>query len=244
MQKGAKILGLFLLGLVFTSMLIGVVEAKTILDSLKEGAAGLFAGSVSQDTQSYIAKILLIFLVALLVYAISAALPFVPDNEVIRWAVSIIVAILSFLFVSLENIKYLMVNYEALGIALTTFLPLIILLVFTAEFREKEKPGIACPVNKLILILFALYIGFRWLTVDYAGENPPALAYAYPLTLVITLIWIALEGAFAKWWRKEKTTAQAEAAGQVIDQAAAGAATLAAVPEKINAARTRYHYKS
>ncbi len=235
MKKGTKVFAFIIFSLFIISFLVGVVEAKTVLDAIKESTAGLFS-TPSENSSLYFSKVLLIILVTLLVYSISAALPFVPDSNGIRWAISVIIGLLSFMTVSLDNIKYILVNYEGLGVALTTFIPLVILLIFTAEFRNKDKTGLAGPINKLILVLFALYIGFRWLTVEYTGDIAPTMAWAYPATLIIVLLWLLIEKAFAKWFKKEKITAQAESAEAQIDEAAAGIANAATINKKLTGA--------
>jgi len=223
-KEKTRILSLVILGLFLVSILSSFVIAKTGSEYIKD----LLAGSISEDVQGIIAKILLMALVALLVYSIAGAIPFVPDNDTIRWAISIVIAVLSFLFISVDNIKYILVNYEALGVALTTFIPLVIILIFTFEFREK-KPELAGIINKLIILLFALYTGFQWFNIEFSGTAPPAMFWAYPVTLVLTLFWLFIEKLVAKWSRKAKFEGEKEKAEGRVHRAVAGAKELEAV---------------
>jgi len=199
-KETTKILGLSILALFIISVFAGIVSARTIWD---DGKDFLSAKNVSQGTQEWVSKVLLIVLLALLIYSIAGAIPFVPDNDTVRWLIAIVISLLSFLFVPAGDILYILVNYQALGIALTTFIPLLIILIFTVEFGNK-KPEFASIFNKLILILFALYIGFAWFKVDYGEGASPALAWAYPLTLVITLIWLFIEGKVTRFFFKKR----------------------------------------
>lgn len=191
MQKEMKTLSFVLLGLLVTSFLIGVVSAGPLDDAISKafsGSSGLF--NLSSSAQDGLARILLIALVVMLVYSVITFLPFFPKNETISWVVSIIVGILSFMFVNIADIKTLMANYEALGIALTSILPLIIIIVFTYKLREKEA-GIASIVNPTIIILFSIYAVIRWFTAASGSD----LKWIYLITLIAAIIWAFIE----KW---------------------------------------------
>jgi len=188
-MNGKRVLVIGLLGLFMISMLAGVVSADSVWDDVKD----LFSSGDEDSTMgANFAKILLIALVAMIIYSIAGAIPFIPDNELVRWSISIIVAVLSFLFISVADVRYVLINYQALGIALTTFVPLIIIIVFTWEFRTK-KPEIAGPVNKLILTLFVIYAGWTWLTLDLGKDTTSALKWIYPITILAALAWMFLE---------------------------------------------------
>lgn len=183
-----KFLVLGILGLFMISMMGGIVSADSAWDDLK----GFFtSGDEDSALGMNFAKILLIALVAMIVYSIAAVIPFVSQNDGVRWSISIIIAVLSFLFISVADIRYILINYQALGVALTTFIPLVIIILFTWEFRKKS-PAIAGVVNKLILTLFILYSGWNWLNLDVGVS---ALKWMYPLTVIIAIVWLIFE----KW---------------------------------------------
>jgi hypothetical protein len=174
------------------------VSAATLGETIK----GKLSGPVSEATQGTVAKILLMLLVVLLVYSIFSFIPIFPkDNPYIQWGVSIIVGILSFVFVSTENIKYILANYEALGIMLTTIIPLVILIVFTTQMRKSgfEYAGL---INKVLILGYAIYVGVRWASITWnldTSKPVPELAWLYPLTIVGLIIWLIIE----KWvWYK------------------------------------------
>lgn len=193
--------------------------------TLGERLFGVFknTGGISKDTQLLLTKLLLIFLVVIIVYAIATFLPFFPPAQPgIRWVFAIIIGILAFIFVKPEEIEVLLKTYEALGIALTTIIPLVILLTFTYELQQ-NSPGIAIIVNKVVLIIFFGYLLFQWVTLEVpVNKDAPALAWLYPICAVITLFWLLGEGYFSKKIKKAEIKAEQEKAEEATDDAIGG----------------------
>lgn len=147
----------------------------------------------SDQSKAMVSKLLLLALVVIIVYSIAGFLPFIPPNkDYLNWLIAIIVGILSFLFVSADNIRYIVMNYEALGVMLTSLLPFVVLLTFSYRIRV-NNPGMANILNPALFIGFFLYLGSKWLTYRPSADALPELAYVYPLTLVLTVIWLVLE---------------------------------------------------
>lgn len=185
----------------------------------------LSSDKISDDTRGAISKLLLTGLVILLVFTISSVVPFLDDaTDTIKWSVSIIIGLLSFMFVKVENITYILTNFEALGVALTTIIPLIIIVSFTVKLNEKN-PQIARIINPIFLIVFAVYLGIKWGMITfgyYQIKQIPELGYAYPITLVLVLIWFMWgERKFTKWYREEVININVNAADKVIRESAA-----------------------
>ena len=58
-----------------------------------------------------LSKILLMTLVVLIIYSIMSFMPFAPrGKDYINWLIAIIVGVLSFLFVSVDNIRYILID--------------------------------------------------------------------------------------------------------------------------------------
>ena len=202
MKKESKILALLLVSLFLISFLSYFVSAKdsqapsssaavkTVGEKIKSFFSNINPNTsgLSNDVKLGISKILLTILVILLVYSIIAFVPVIGDKPAIAGGVSIIVGILSFIFVKPEDIQGILVTYEALGVILTTVLPLIIIITFTIKLREKS-PGMAVFVNKLIIAGFAVYVGVKWWTLP----NNATLSWVYPITFIVSLIWLFLE---------------------------------------------------
>jgi hypothetical protein len=206
MKRGSnKILSLFLFGLLFISFVIGSVGFVSADDGIIKKLWDTFFGGLFEDNyfnigdnQIEISRILLMFLVLLLVYSISDFLPFFPQNkDYIKWLFAGVVAVLSFLFVSGEDIKLILTNYEALGVMLTSIIPLVIIMAFTFKLGEKNKK-MAYFVNPFLIIGFILYSILKW---HYFTADGP-LKTAYLWTAALGFIWLIGWTWFLKKYEK------------------------------------------
>jgi len=223
MVNKRKIFVFILLGMFLFSM-VGVVRAANTTTkgtSLIDDVVNKFSGvNLSDDTLGFISKLLLMTLVVLLVYAIAGELPFLDGEgkDGVRWGVSIIVGVLSFMFVSTDYVMTILTTYEALGIALTTFIPLIILMVFMWQLKGKHL-AVAKVVEKPIYSLFIVYIIYRIVTMRLEDNS---LRYVYILTAVVAFVWMVIEKRAWRLFRKAKKEAGRERAEDAIDNAVSG----------------------
>ncbi|MBM3232943.1 hypothetical protein FJZ18_02125 [Candidatus Pacearchaeota archaeon] len=269
MKRSGKIFALLLLSLVLVSFISislvvaedevadaarsavasGASEATTVGERMFGPLAALFkGGAMSESTQLLITKLLLIFLVVIVVYAVAGFLPFFPDNQPgLKWAFSIVIGILAFIFVKPAEIKVLLTTYQALGIAVTTIIPLIIILTLTYKLSEKA-PGVASIANKVILIIFLGYLFVQWGAMTAQpikpNEDVPALLWLYPITALITLVWLLAEKWIERRMRKAERGAEQERAEETIDDAVGGARDLAKVHKELSKTRTKKFSKS
>jgi len=204
-----RIFGLFLFVLVLAGFFgfvlnSGVVSAaegdgvfKEVWDALFggifDGVGG--EGSFLKDNQNEISRYLLMAVLGLLVYSVASELPFIKGQpNMIRAAFSIVVALLGFLFIDSKEIGLILTNYQALGVILTSVVPLIIVLFFSIELR-KSKPAVADIVNKAIGIGFGLYLLFTWVG---AKEVDSSLKTVYLITFFAVIGLLVFE---KKLWR-------------------------------------------
>lgn len=235
MKKG-KILGLFILGLLVIAFLASVITAAevngqtNILNEAGNSIKAFFASSSffsDEANKAGFSKFLLIMLLVLIIYSASDMIPFISGaGEGIKWTVAIIIGLLGFMFVSPENVKFILTNYEALGVTITTIIPLLVILGFTVKL-QKDHPTTAVFVNPLVLILFSLYCFMKWITIYWTPGEVPELAYLYPIALILTIIWLFINGTIARWWNKKEIEAQAETGANFVERAAKGAGVLA-----------------
>jgi hypothetical protein len=226
MEKKKWIMLLFL-GLFILPLMISLVSAvdgqKGVIVSIVEA----FFGPIGNFFENLIiAKLLLIALVAMLVYSIATFLPFIPaDKEWVRWAISIVVAVLAFLFVPLEDIRALLVTYEAMGVMMTSVVPLVILIVFTFELRKKmEERGAeytvyATWINRFLLVGFAIYVAVKWAGLsEKAGPAgaPTSLSTIYLITLLILVIWFFMEKRLYARVKKLMIAGEVEEAAELL----------------------------
>jgi len=112
----------------------------------------------------------------------------------LKWAFSLVVATLSFLFVRPETITGIVGTYEALGVVLTSIIPLLIILGFTIKLRASDKWGAyAGLINKVLLIGF-----FLWMILKYADDSTKFSTF-YLGTALIALVWVFIEKKAWKW---------------------------------------------
>jgi len=212
MEKKKWIMLLFL-GLFILPLMISVVSAqeKGIFVEIFE----IFFGPIGGFFENIIvAKILLIALVAMLVYSIATFLPFMPESDTVKWAISIVVAVPAFLFVPLEDIGALLVTYEAMGVMLTSVVPFVIIVVFTFKFMEVMRDNgaeyvvYAKWINRFLLVGFGIYVLVKW--ARYLKESN--LRIIYLVTAVCLLVWFFIENRVWEYLRKEKRKTGAEEA--------------------------------
>lgn len=176
--------------------------------------------SLTDDTKATISKVMLMFLLAIVVYAISTFLPFFPkDKPWLQWVFAIVIAILGFMFVSVGEVKLLLTNYMALGIALTTIIPLILIVTFTLNMRKKNTE-LATIVNKPLVLIFLLYLFVSWWNFDTDKEKvSSALNWIYIITMLATLAWLMFENKIIGRIYKNVTDSMAERAKDKIRRA-------------------------
>lgn len=215
-KESMRILSIILLSVILLSLIAGIVAAQEAgeaaapgvneaanQEAIKEKGKSVLeiltnwwnstSFKFSDETKTLLSKALLLILVVLIVYAVIGFLPFVPPGkDYINWLIAIIIGVLSFLFVSADNIRFILMNYEALGVILTSILPFLVLLLFSYRIRE-NNPAIANILNPALFIGFLLYVGSKWLTYEPSAEILPELRYVYPLTFGLTAIWLVLE---------------------------------------------------
>ena len=212
----------------------------------KKMFGSLFSGAeMSKETKLSITKWMLIFLVVLVVYSITIFLPFFPEDQpLIKWLFAIVIGILSFIFVDVKNIDLLLKNYEALGIAITSVIPLIIILTITYELKKKAA-GIAAVANKVILILFFGYLLLQWAALEVPlNGNMPDLGWLYLVCAVVTLIWLLFEKRIQNAIKKGKQDAESEAADGTVSSAVSGIVHAKQLEEGLAAAQKKKKYSA
>jgi hypothetical protein len=210
-KERMKILGFLLLAIVMIVFLTNFISAESAMSQIAD-KFGLSGDQGIQDLKLFASRILLIALVALFVYAITSFLPFIPENSVgVKAGISIIIGILAFMFVSTADIQYILVNYEALGVMLTTVFPLIVLITVGTQLRLNPRTaGFASFINKILYIGFALYLVTRFLTLEPGNIENSTLIYVYPVTFLIILVWMIIEKYAVKTIRTGQRDADLE----------------------------------
>lgn len=136
-KRTAKILVVFLVGLFLISLGISLVSAQTPYQDLKTWISEK-TGGFGEDSL-ILEKILFFALVGLIVYSVANFIPLIKDQKPwLKVSLSVIVAILSTFWLAPQEVYSILNSYETLGIILTTFLPLIVLIAFTLEMSKED----------------------------------------------------------------------------------------------------------
>jgi len=196
MQKGAKILGLFLLGLVFTSMLIGVVSAQFDVGALKiKGFFESIFGKIWSGESVFelaVIKFLFLILVGLLIYPIIKLIPGMKDHPTIQAVVAGIIAFLSVFYIAPGELYGVLQSYTALGITLTAVIPFMILLFFLWDLSLDPSP-IKLIIMRLVSVVFSVFLLYRLAIMWGAASVPGSDVWDYAaLTYTIILVCVII----------------------------------------------------
>ena len=227
-KKRLLVFGVF--GLLMVSLMMSFVGADTvvrdsssggILLTISDGIGGV-ADSIGLTGNEMISRWLLTALLVMLVYAVAAKMPFLSGTsdgaKALRWGFSIVVGILGFILVDGQEIQTILTNYQALGVALTSIIPLVILATFFWEFKNSSNAtmkAVGGVIEKPLFVLFGVYLVIKWAVL--AGEGS-ALAWIYILTLIIVVIWLLFGSAIYKRFTKFKSAAETKIAGEKLDK--------------------------
>ena len=157
--KYAEIVGVYLLK--FQEFLLGALSFVS-LGVFGEGGTFAFA------------QFLFMILVFMVVYS---AISVFSDKYV--FSVSILLTMIGFFTVDVEQIQFFLVGYEALGMIASVFLPILILLAFTFRMYQKayegkseKSPFYAEMFNLVFLIFFGVFF------IRYSGSEEGIISVA------------------------------------------------------------------
>ncbi|MEM3091833.1 MAG: hypothetical protein QXD05_01745 [Candidatus Pacearchaeota archaeon] len=180
---------------------------QTIGDQILNFFKDFLGGGLGLDSDLF-AKILLIILLTLIVFVIMDSMPFFESaSGGIKFLFSIIVSLLATLYITPEEVRVVLVSYGSLGIALTTFIPFLVLLAFSYRWIDKGY-GVIWLIP--LWVLFFVVLVIRWLGLP--AETP--LSWAYPITLILSLIVFFSGGRLLRWMRKVRFSTEFERAAE------------------------------
>ncbi len=118
-------------------------------------------------------QFLLMILVFITVYTVAGFF-----SEKFNFLISGIITVLSFMTMDVETINSILATYEGLGIAITVFLPVLIVLSFTFRIYERAyagksetSPFYAEIFNFVFLIFFGIFF------IRYSGSEEGTIAF-------------------------------------------------------------------
>ena len=140
----------------------------------------------------------------------------------ISWLISAIIAILSTAYIAPADILSLMTSYTALGLTITTLIPLALLIGFTYQSTTSDRENAGMRIMQyLAWIIFLAYSVYRFLV---AITNPTAysqpVAWIVGASAVIALFFVILNAYVVRKMRAAQMKAEKDNADRVTREAA------------------------
>jgi hypothetical protein len=211
-QKSILLFSILLAGLFTIVLLAGTISAQSAGQDLRSMFDGLiqFIKELFGLNTIPIQKVLLAALLAMIVYSIVKDM--FGQSETISWAISIIIAILSMMGISQELINAIAIQYGAMGAAMLTIIPLVIMIIFTLSIKSRL-------ISRLAWLFYTIYYfmlysgasiksGLRfWETSFWTGSSP-----YYLMAIIVGLVMFFSESFFKNWLLGEKLKSEEQEA--------------------------------
>jgi len=145
-------------------------------------------------------KFLLFLILIAITYVGLSKAPFFKDSsgsiqKGVVWTISLAVPILGVRFIDAEWLNTILMTYEAFGIAMTTFIPLVIYFFFLQGLGD-EFPS---AMRKIAWILFiCIYLGL------YSTTNRTNYSQWYFLTAIVAFLFLLFDGTIHRYLRLQK----------------------------------------
>ncbi len=154
-----KLIAVFVLGILIITILPGVLadeDIRSVTEKMTTGVAGFIQGiqdgvtSTLNETQ--FVRVLFFILVFLIIVSILSAIPLFEERKGIKILISIVITILSVMFIPTELIMPMLNPYSALGVALISIIPFALMFFFTQYML------INTFLKKIAWMFFAIYL--------------------------------------------------------------------------------------
>jgi len=156
-----------------------------VLDSML-GILAPFLEAVIGDYSSsefFFSKVLLLILLTIIIAKVLEKTPIGEGRKNVSLIISIIISILSIRFINQNALfEAIFIQYGALGIAITTILPMVIFFYFV------HNTNVGSYGRKVFWALYAITIGAIW--ISKASEIPEVANWIYGLTFLAAIGFI------------------------------------------------------
>lgn len=171
---------------------VQIISAETVGERLLSGfkIGSIDLSNLNLPSTLNFTKFLLFALVTLIIYSISGSLPFVGEKRWLAFSISLIIGFLSIFYLLPKQVYTILMSYKALGIALTSIIPFIVIAVVAKRLHDEGHAWI----SKVLWIGFGVVLGVIWFTSNYEDIGQFGM-WAYGLTAILTLLMILFE----KW---------------------------------------------
>ncbi|VVB78997.1 Uncharacterised protein [uncultured archaeon] len=190
-KKRALVLSLVLLALYINLTLISAAPKDTVANFASWTYENVsFSG---ESFRFYSAQILMLILVSLILFAVSDFIPFLEGaSDWIRILISLIIGILSVMYLGREEIYTALMSYQALGITLTTIIPLIVLASITIRWDTRHPEYSWVPTVLWVAYFVSFIIKYYESFLAWYGGMPDPNGIG-----TFGLLFIGLTGAIS-----------------------------------------------
>ena len=224
MKKEYKFLALSILSL-FILNILAITPASaqgTPIEKLSTTFLDLFKSWEQGVISANVAKIIFFVMVTLLIMLVLGGI-FTGWNQTIVIIISALVGFLATAYITPSEVYSLLSSYSALGLTLTTLIPLLILSGLTYQAATATKGNVQMIMMQyLAWIVFFVYSLYRFIyDWGWAKEGSGAVNGIILGTTIIALIITLANKQIRTWLIRSHIEALKEAAGKKSEEAAA-----------------------
>ena len=217
-MKRGKVLTLFILSILVLSFFATIVSANAFTDGI-----GKFSEVVKDPLLDFTAnenlfvKTLFFFLVFLIIVTILGIMPLFEEARLIKVLVALIITTLSVYFLPTELVSSMLNPYSALGVAIISIIPFILMWLFTTTMITNSFfRKIAWMFYAIALLALSVVSG-----IDATGVSGNIYSWSYGLASTLALAMVF----FSSWieaniWKGKMEDAEAENAKTLQQQIA------------------------
>lgn len=228
-MKQKKIYSLIGLTCIVLLLSLNIILAQMPEDSTygKEGAkwiAGTFSDFFSEsgwtggNMSANIAKIFFFVMIALVIYLVIGSI--FPHQQIIMMILSALISFLATAYITPDEVYSLLISYTALGLTITTLIPLLILFGLTYKAVTATEGQVQLiMVQWFAWILFAAYSFYRFIYDFFWGkEGSTFMNFMLLGTAIVAAVMAVFDKPIRKILARRFIEAETVAAEQMLDE--------------------------
>jgi hypothetical protein len=184
------IIGLFaILAISFFVGVINLASADPVSDFFDKTIKSSFENWKSGNLGSGTLKILYFVLLTILIFSVLELAGFI-NSPGLRWAISVIVSIIATAYITPEQFFAIGQEYSAMGLAISTFIPFLIISLFTvASAKDGRAEGLF--LQGIIWWLFTGFLAYNWYMNRAQSYSGMLLVMAIlSLIMAVLNVWV------------------------------------------------------
>ncbi|MCX6748411.1 MAG: hypothetical protein NT076_02300 [Candidatus Pacearchaeota archaeon] len=196
-KRVARILGIVLVGLFLSLFLINVVSAASLWDNIKQAGNDIVSNLGSPTTEAFLQsdgfiKTLFFILVLLIIGTILSLIPLFKNKKGVSFLVAVIVSFLAVYYIPSQLIKSMLNPYSALGVALISVIPFIIIFLFAQHMLTNTF------LKKVVWMFFAVFLLALTVYTSIPGKGQTAkemwMSWVYGIVSILALLMVFFNG--------------------------------------------------